>query len=48
MLHSFLQGRADQFAQQRPGDRKRILTSILGLEVWDAYRDRAALRRRDA
>ena len=43
----FLQGRADQFAQQRPGDRKRILTSILGLEVWDAYRDRAALRRRE-
>ena len=43
----FLQGRADQFAQQRPGDRKRILTSILGLEVWDSYRDRAALRRRE-
>jgi exonuclease SbcC len=42
----FLQGRADQFAQQRPGDRKRILTSILGLEVWEGYRDRAALRRR--
>ncbi len=30
----FLQGKADQFAQQRPGDRKRILSSILGLEVW--------------
>ena len=43
----FLQGRADQFAQQRPGDRKRILTNILGLEVWDSYRDRAALRRRE-
>lgn len=43
----FLQGKADQFAQQKPGDRKRILTSILGLEVWEGYRDRASLRRRD-
>jgi exonuclease SbcC len=42
----FLQGKADQFAQQRPGDRKRILSTILGLEVWDAYRDEAAARRK--
>ena len=42
----FLQGKADQFTQQRPGDRKRILTSILGLEVWEAYRQRAGDRRR--
>jgi len=42
----FLQGRADQFAQQRPGDRKRILSSILGLDVWETYRDRAATRRK--
>jgi DNA repair protein SbcC/Rad50 len=42
----FLQGRADQFAQQRPGDRKRILSSILGLEIWDVYRDRATEQRR--
>ncbi|MDD5370942.1 MAG: SMC family ATPase [Anaerolineaceae bacterium] len=34
----FLQGKADQFAQQRPSDRKRILSSILGLEVWETYR----------
>ena len=27
----FLQGKADQFTQQRPGDRKRILGTILGL-----------------
>ena len=26
----FLQGKADQFAQQRPSERKRILSSILG------------------
>ncbi|MCD4674289.1 MAG: SMC family ATPase, partial [Anaerolineaceae bacterium] len=43
----FLQGRADQFSQQRPGDRKRILGSILGLEVWEEYRERTAQRRRD-
>ena len=42
----FLQGKADQFTQQRPGDRKRILTNILGLEIWEAYRQQAAERRR--
>ncbi len=41
----FLQGKADQFAQQRPGDRKRILSNILGLEIWEAYRERTAKRR---
>ena len=44
----FLQGKADQFAQQRPGDRKRILSSILGLEVWESYRAEAARRRMNA
>lgn len=43
----FLQGKADQFTQQRPGDRKRILSSILGLEVWEAYRQQAGARRRN-
>src|SRR5512133_1378283 len=33
-----LQGRADQFAQQRPGDRKKVLSAILGLEIWEQYR----------
>ena len=42
----FLQGKADQFTQQRPSDRKRILGSILGLEVWETYRQRASERRR--
>jgi exonuclease SbcC len=42
----FLQGRADQFAQQPPTRRKEILGAILGLEVWDVYRDRAAGRRK--
>jgi DNA repair protein SbcC/Rad50 len=42
----FLQGKADQFTQQRPGDRKRILASILGLDQWDSYRERTAERRK--
>jgi exonuclease SbcC len=44
----FLQGKADQFTQQRPADRKRILSSILGLEVWEQYRQTAAERRKRA
>jgi len=43
----FLQGKADQFTQQRPGDRKRILSSILGLEIWEEYRQSAAELRKD-
>lgn len=42
----FLQGKADQFAQQSPSRRKEILASILGLEVWEVYRERAAERRK--
>ncbi|MBP9040554.1 MAG: SMC family ATPase [Anaerolineaceae bacterium] len=42
----FLQGKADQFAQQRPGDRKRILSGILGLDIWETYREETARRRR--
>jgi exonuclease SbcC len=42
----FLQGRADQFAQQSPARRKDILGSILGLEMWEAYRERATGRRK--
>ncbi len=42
----FLQGKADQFATQKPGDRKRILSSILGLDVWEEYKDRAMVRRK--
>jgi len=42
----FLQGKADQFTQQRPADRKRILGSILGLEAWETYRKTAADRRK--
>jgi exonuclease SbcC len=42
----FLQGKADQFTQQRPGDRKRILSSVLGLEIWERYKERAGERRK--
>ncbi|MHC1740279.1 MAG: AAA family ATPase [Anaerolineaceae bacterium] len=44
----FLQGKADQFAQQRPADRKRILTNTLGLEIWETYKEEALRRRREA
>jgi exonuclease SbcC len=43
----FLQGGADRFAQQNPAERKKILSSILGLEIWEEYRERVAERRRD-
>jgi DNA repair protein SbcC/Rad50 len=42
----FLQGKADQFAQQPPTRRKEILGNILGLETWEVYRERAAEHRR--
>ncbi|MFN2149972.1 MAG: AAA family ATPase, partial [Anaerolineales bacterium] len=42
----FLQGKADQFTQQRPADRKRILSSILGLEIWEDYRKATFERRK--
>jgi len=43
----FLQGKADQFATARPGERKRILSNILSLEVWESYREEASRRRRE-
>ena len=42
----FLQGKADFFTQQKPGDRKRILSSILGLEIWESYRQLTAEARK--
>lgn len=42
----FLQGKADQFAQQTPARRKEVLSSILGLESWEAYRSSTAEERR--
>jgi exonuclease SbcC len=42
----FLQGKADQFTQKTPGERKEILSKILGLEIWESYRDTAREKRR--
>ncbi len=42
----FLQGRADRFTQQTASKRKEILGNILGLEIWEQYRERTASRRR--
>jgi exonuclease SbcC len=42
----FLQGKADQFAQQRPGDRKKTLAKILELDIWEMYRREVADKRR--
>ena len=44
----FLQGKADSFATQRPADRKKILSSILGLDQWEAYLEVAKNRVREA
>ena len=44
----FLQGKADMFSVQPPGKRKEILSTILGLSVWESYRNEASLRRREA
>ncbi len=41
-----LQGEADQFTQQNPSVRKRILSQILGLEVWEDYRKRTFQKRK--
>lgn len=42
----FLQGKADQFTQNGPGDRKRILGSILGLDIWEQYKTRTGEQRK--
>lgn len=39
-----LQGRADEFTNKTPADRKAVLTSILGLEAYDRYQARARER----
>lgn len=42
----FLQGKADQFTQQNASKRKDVLSNILGLEVWEGYKNRTAERRK--
>jgi exonuclease SbcC len=43
----FLQGKADQFTQLTPGDRKAILSNILGLEIWEEYLKKAKELRKE-
>ncbi len=43
----FLQGKADQFSQQNAARRKEVLSSVLGLEIWETYRERTAARRKE-
>jgi exonuclease SbcC len=43
----FLQGHADQFAQQPPTRRKEILGNILGLEMWEVYKEHTTEIRRE-
>ena len=39
-----LQGRADEFTNKTPGERKEVLAKILGLGVFDRFQDRAKAR----
>lgn len=43
----FLQGKADQFTQKKASERKAVLSSILGLEIWDTYKERTADKRKE-
>ncbi|MGQ9467407.1 MAG: AAA family ATPase [Anaerolineae bacterium] len=38
------QGRADEFTVKTPAERKRVLSDILGLEVWQEYEERTKAR----
>jgi len=42
----FLQGKADQFTQQNASRRKEVLSNILGLEIWEEYKNRTAEKRK--
>ncbi|MCA9972541.1 MAG: SMC family ATPase, partial [Anaerolineales bacterium] len=41
-----LQGHADEFTTKTPNRRKEILADLLGVNLWDRYRDAAAGRRK--
>lgn len=42
----FLQGKADEFTTKTPARRKEILAELLGINVWDSYREKVAVRRK--
>ena len=43
----FLQGKADEFTQKKSSERKAVLSTILGLEIWDTYKERTAEKRKN-
>ena len=42
----FLQGKADQFTQQNATRRKEVLSNILGLGMWEEYKNKTAEKRK--
>ncbi|NKQ37623.1 MAG: SMC family ATPase [Chloroflexi bacterium] len=42
-----LQGQADEFTTKTPNRRKEILADLLGLGVWDKYKEAATARRKN-
>lgn len=42
----FLQGKADQFTGQNATERKKILSTILNLDVWEIYKAKATEKRK--
>ena len=42
-----LQGKADEFTTKTPNKRKEILADLMGLGIWDSFRETAAARRKD-
>ncbi|HEX6383160.1 MAG TPA: SMC family ATPase [Anaerolineae bacterium] len=42
-----LQGKADEFTTKTPNRRKEILADLLGVSLWDRYKEAAATQRKD-
>ena len=42
----FLQGKADQFTGQNATERKKILSTILNLDIWEIYKGKAVEKRK--
>jgi exonuclease SbcC len=42
-----LQGKADEFTTKTPNRRKEILADLLGVTLWDRYKEAAAARRKE-
>lgn len=43
----FLQGKADEFTTKTPARRKEILAELLGINVWDQYKEKVTIRRKE-